>query len=84
MVDKVLRFAAGCSVADGDSFDLVGFDHLTEFRSGFTGLADRRMRINVFIMQQITLSVETNNLATGTETGIDGEYPLLSQWGGKE
>ena len=31
-------------------------------------------------MQQITLSVETNNLATGTETGIDGEYPLLSQW----
>ena len=43
------------------------------------------MRIDILIMQQIALRVETNNLTSGTESGVDGEHPFLSQrWSEKK
>ena len=79
-VDEIFRLPACRSVADGDGFYLVGLNHLAKFRSSLAGLVDRRMRIDILIMQQIALCIETNHLTSGTESGVDGEHPFLSQW----
>ena len=79
MINKVFRFAAGCSVADGDGFNFIGFYHLAEFGGRFTGFIDRRMRVDILIVQQVALRIEADDFAAGTESGVDGEHPFLSE-----
>ena len=79
VIDEVFRLAAGCSVADRDGFNLIGFYHFAEFGSRFAGFIDRRVGIDVFIVQQIALRIQTDYFTACAEARIDSEYPFLSE-----
>ena len=80
MVDKLLGLTAGCAVADAYSLYLVLADECHQFVGRLYALALWWMGVDGFVVKQIALAVKTYHLASGTETGVDGEHPLLSQW----
>ena len=84
VLQEVFRLTAGRTVTDGHGFDAVSFHHFLYLLCRFFRLADGRVRVNVLVVKQVALSIETYHFATCTEAGIDTHDALLPQRGGQE
>jgi len=79
ILDEIIGFAAGCSITDGDGFDLVFLNHLLNGDGRLGALVDRRVGEDGFMMEQITLCIEANHLTTSTESRVDAHDPFLTK-----
>ena len=77
VLQEVFRLTAGRTVADGHGFDAVSFHHLLDLLCRFFRLADGWVRVNVLVVKQVALRIETYHFATCTEAGIDTHDALL-------
>ena len=75
---KIFRFPAGGTVSDGDGFHFVGFYHLLQFGKRLFALVYRRVRVDVLVVQQVTLRIQTHHLTAGTESRVYSHHPFLS------
>ena len=81
---EILGFPSCRPVADGYGVYTVGLYHLLDSPGGFLRLADGRMRIDVFVVQQVALFVQAHHLASGAETRVDAHHPFPAQWGSQQ
>ena len=81
LLDKLLRLAAGRSIANGDSLYLIVVDHLLQVHLRLHPVVHGRMGEDGFVVEQIALRIQTYHLAARTETRVDAHHALLSQWG---
>ena len=80
----MFRFSACSSVSNSNCLNIIRFYHFLNFSLSLRILIDRRMGINCFIVQQISLFIQTNYFASGSKARIDTHHPFLSQWRGKK
>ena len=77
--NKLFGFATGSTITDCNGLDLIGIYKREDFLDRHRSLILRCMGINGFIMQQVSLAVETNKLAACPESGIQSQNILLTQ-----
>ena len=77
--DKGLRLTGGRAIADGDGLDFVNPDHVLDRFGGFDLLGAALAGIDDFVGEELSLPVEQDNLATGSEAGVDAERDFLSK-----
>ena len=78
--NELFRFSTCSSVAYRYSLYVILLYQLLQFTGSRHLLRFRRMRVNGFVMQQRTLSVEADYLTSGTESWVYTKHTLLSQW----
>ena len=79
MPDKLLRFAAGGSVADGNGFNPILFGQLADGLVCRINIGHRRMRKYGGMFQQIAMPVKHHHLAAGAEPGVNPHHHLFAQ-----
>ena len=75
---ELLCLPAGCSVSYSNHLNSIFLHHCRDCLNCLDLLICRRMRKDSLIMQQISLTVQTYNLAACPETGINSKNILLS------
>ena len=84
VADEVGGLTTGCTVADGDGFDMIILHHLFHMNSGLHAVVYWWMGENGLVVQQIALCIETHHLAARAETRVDTHHALLAQRGGQQ
>ena len=77
-VQPVTRFTARSTISYSHRLYLIHLHHTLDSRSSLIFLITRRMRINDFMMNQITLCIQTTSLATVGKTRINRHHTLLT------
>ena len=73
------------TVTDGNGLYLILFHQLGELACRDAMLALGRMRIDGFVVQEITLCIEAHHLTSSAVSWVDTHYTLLSQrWSQKQ
>ena len=77
--DKKFSLAACGTVTNGNRLNFISAHHRTDFFHRHAGFVLRCMRINSFIVQQISIFIQTNHFTAAAVTGIDGENTFFAQ-----
>ena len=77
-VQPVTRLATCRTITHSHRLYLIHLHHAQDSRSSLIFLITRRMRINDFMMNQITLCIQTTGLATIGKTRIHRHHTLLT------
>ena len=80
ILDKTLCLPAGSSVTNGNGLNFKGIYQAWYLFGCHGGLTLWRMRVNIFVMQQVALGIQTNHLTAGAKPGIYTHNCFLSQW----
>ena len=80
MFQELLRLAAGCSVTYGNGIYLIRLYHHLQLGKCLFLLADRRVGVDVLIVEQISLCIEAHDFTTRTKSGVYTHHTLLPQW----
>ena len=79
ILDKSFGFTSGRTVTDSNRLDSVRVDQVGNFIGCLLHLVLWRMRINGFIMHQISRLIQTNNLTSRAESRIYTQHAFISQ-----
>ena len=81
ILHKLLRLAAGGTIADGDSLNLVFLQHVLQVHGGLHAVVDWRVGEDGLVVQQVALGIEAYHLASCAEAWVDTHDTLLTQRG---
>ena len=77
--NELFCFTTCRPIPDSDGINSVCGYQLCHFGSRFAFFVLGRVGVDRFVMQQCSLRIEANQLATGTVTGIDPQHAFLPQ-----
>ena len=71
--DKFVGFPAGGAVADGDQFDIVGFDHLQQHRAGFGQFVLRWGGEDGAVVQHLAGGIDHRHFDAGAQARVQSD-----------
>jgi len=83
-LDKCFGFASGCTVADGDCFNLELFAKCLDHGCCGCDLSLGAVWVDSIVVKQLALLVQADELAACAEARIEREHGLLAEWRGEE
>ena len=76
---EIFCLAACRPVADGNGIYFISLYHCLYLGKSLFGLVDRRVRVNIFVVQQVTLFVQAYHFTSRSESGVYAHHPFPAQ-----